>query len=371
MELVPYNAAYVERLASWQPGNRFALLHRTVQLNPFDAESWIQLGLATEMQQRDIPSAGRYYLKAAEVDHMFLPKWTLTNFYFRQQNAGAFFDWAKATLAITPYAADPVFTQMWLMSQDPQKIAAAIPDKAGVLIQYASFLSNTHQYAAIPPIVRRLVKAAGNRNPADYGRDDQIGPAEDHLLAAGDLRAALDIWEAMRAGGWVNLPAPTTANPLNNGDFHSSFLRHGFDWTPVSSVGVTTDQFLDQKAVRITFSGTEPDRCTLLQQYVPVEANGDYQLQWRATAEGIEQPSGVAWHVYPVPNNSENSLISGDLLIHASGGWNFKAPANTNLSLLALEYTRPLGSVRAVGNFTLQAVSLKKRDDAVAPRPVR
>ena len=112
VELVPYNASYVAGLAGWQPAKRIALLHRAVELNRFDAESWIQLGLAAEMDQHDVASAERYYLQASAVDRMFLPRWTLTNFYFRQQRPVEFFRWAEATLKITPYPADPVFAQM-------------------------------------------------------------------------------------------------------------------------------------------------------------------------------------------------------------------------------------------------------------------
>ena len=109
VELVPYNASYVASLAEWQRSQKIALLHRAVELNPFDAESWIQLGLAAEMEEHNVASAERYYLQAWRVDRMFLPRWTLTNFYFRQQSPHEFFRWAEATLQITPYPADPVF----------------------------------------------------------------------------------------------------------------------------------------------------------------------------------------------------------------------------------------------------------------------
>src|SRR5207302_7605452 len=102
---------------------------RAVQLNPWDYQSWIQLGLLAEMQQGNAEEAERDYLRAVEADHMFLPRWTLTNFYFRQRKASDFFHWANTALQITPYSSDPIFSQMWLVSQDPSRIAAAIPDR--------------------------------------------------------------------------------------------------------------------------------------------------------------------------------------------------------------------------------------------------
>ncbi len=317
VHLVPYNSAYLARLARWQPGARMVLLHRAVTANPFDADSWMQLGMTAEMQQHDVASAERYFLQAAAIDHMFLPKWTLTNFYFRQQREDPFFRWARATLVITPYLPDPVFEQMWLISQDARQIAAAIPDRSFILLFYTSFLSKTNRYAEIAPIVQRLITAAGNSTPSGNGRDAIIAPVEDRLLAAGYLHPALQIWTSMKDGGWINLPIPTATHPLTNGDFATPFFRHGFDWTPVAPTAVSIAQLADQKEVRLTFSGMEPDHCSLLQQYVPLQPHRSYRFEWQAEAQGLESPSGLAWHLYPVrqEHGSEpRPLGSGDLL---------------------------------------------------------
>src|SRR5882724_6120396 len=55
--LVPYHAAYTARLAAWRPLERDELLRRAVELNSWDYQSWIQLGLATEMQNGDAKGA--------------------------------------------------------------------------------------------------------------------------------------------------------------------------------------------------------------------------------------------------------------------------------------------------------------------------
>jgi hypothetical protein len=360
VQLVPYNATYVARLSAWQPERKIALFRRAVKLNPFEVDAWIQLGVAAEMEQRDIASAERYYLEAARIDHMFLPKWTLTNFYFRRQREDEFFHWAKAALEISPYQPDPVFGQMWLMTQDARRVAMAVPDRPGVLLRYAGFLANARQYTAIPPILHRLVAAAGRANPGSYGRDDQVGPIVDRLLAAGEIDSALEIWRSLEQGNWVNFPAPSFAAPLSNGDFHSPFFRHGFDWMPASLDGVDIVQIPEGKNVRVAFSGNQPEHCVLLQQYIPLEANRGYRLRWKADGQGIEMPSGLAWHVHPVSDERRIDLAGGDLLAGSQGTWQFSVPAGANLSLLTLEYSRPAGSVRIAGVLTLQGVSLSR-----------
>lgn len=358
VHLVPYDAAYLARLAVWQPDRKIALLRRAVRLDPFDARSWIQLGLTTEMQQHDAPTAELDYLSAARVNHMFLPRWTLTNFYFRRQREPEFFHWAKATLEITPYSPDPVFAQMWLMRPNADRIAKAIPESPRILLLYAAFLSNANHATDLPPIVQRLVSAAGSSDPAAHGRDGFIAPIEDRLLSGGYLRPALQIWTSMKNGGWINLAIPTASQPLINGHFAAPFWGHGFDWSIINSPGVSVDQISEEKKLRLTLSGSEPERCSLLQQYVPLQPDRAYHLQWQAEAHGIDPPSGFSWRLSPVPGNSQINLGSGDLLAPSVRAWNFTSPRGTDLFRLTLDYIRPFGKTLATGTVDLRSVSL-------------
>ncbi|HEY3938826.1 MAG TPA: hypothetical protein VGL97_15440 [Bryobacteraceae bacterium] len=357
VHLVPYNSAYLARLASWEPEERNQLLHRAVELNPYDYESWIQLGLLSEMRQGDAKAAESDYLRAAAVNHMFLPKWTLTNFYFRQQNATEFFHWANATLQITPYSSDPIFAQMWLMSQDAGKLAAVIPDRPRILLQYAWYLSNNHQFGAIPQTLQRLIAAVGEDNPRDWGRDDLIASMVDRILADGDPHDALQVWSVLKDAGWIRQRVPDSNRPLTNGDFHIPFFRHGFDWVPVDSAGVRVEQFPDEPVARITLSGDQPDHCVVLQQYVPIEAGAAYHLQWQVKAQNLTGESGLAWHLHPVQIKTTGDLVSGDLLA-SPFAWKFRPSFAPPGFLLSLEYTRPLGHTRAAGVAMLQNVSL-------------
>jgi hypothetical protein len=361
VHLVPYNSAYVARLASWEPEERDQLLHRAVELNPYDYESWIQLGLLSEIRQGDTKTAERDYLHAAEVDHMFLPKWTLTNFYFRQQNASEFFRWANATLQVTPYSSDPVFTQMWLMSQDAGVLAAVVPDRPRILVQYAWFLSNSRQFAAIPQTLQRLITAVGKDDPRQWGRDDLIASMEDRMLAEGAVHDALQVWNILKDAGWIRQRVPDANRPLTNGEFRIPFFRHGFDWVPIDSAGVRVEQFTDEPVARVSLSGDQPDHCVLLQQYVPIDPGASYSLQWQVKAQNLDRESGLAWHLHPVQGNSTGDLVSGDLFGSPSI-WKVRSAFTAPVCLLSLEYTRPLGRVRASGVAMLEGVSLIREE---------
>jgi hypothetical protein len=359
VQLVPYKSEYVARWAAWNNAERVPLLKRAVELNPFDYESLIQLGLSSEINHGDLKSAEAYFLQAAAVNHMYEPKWTLTNFYFRRQNDSEFFRWANETLKISPYDGAPVFTQMWLMSQDAQRLSAVVPDRPRSLIQYTWFLSNSQQYTAIPPIIQRLVRVVGSDDPRGFGRDDLVASSLDHVLASGDIHTGLQIWAALRDGRWISQNIPNANHPLTNGDFRQTFYRHGFDWSPIEAEGVHIDQFVDEPSLDIGFSGDQPEHCELLRQYVAVEPGFLYKLQWNAQTQGIPAGSGIAWHLHPANGDTSADLASGDLL-NPLQSWEVVPTPNVNGFILTLEYNRPLGHTRPAGQITLRKVSMSR-----------
>ena len=355
VHLVPFNASYVRRLAGWDVTRRTALLQRAVSLNPLDAQGWLQLGFDAEFRRHDPALAEKAYLQAAAVDHMYLPRSTLANFYFRQENEPAFLKWSKAALAITPFPADPIFSQMWLLDPNPVKLGDNIPERPGVLLQYASFLMNAHQFTAVPPVLKRMMDAAGNASPEAYGRTNVVGPIMDQLLWAGYPEAALQIWGFLHSASWVSLPVPSGTRPLTNGSFHSAIWNHGFDWTVLGNEGIFFNQYPEAGELRFDFSGNEPEKCTLLQQWIPTLPGQVYRLQWTASATGASKPLGLSWRIH----RPGGALDSPDLITIAPGVWNFKAPELTQSTLLSLEYARPLGETRANGVFILQSVSIR------------
>ena len=360
VHLQPHNAMYLDRLASWQPEDRQSLLQRSVAENPFNYNAWIRLGFLAEMQDGDNATAEKDYLKAAEVNHMFLPKWTLTNFYFRQQQRDAFFHWTKETLAITPYASDPVFAQMWQMTENEEELNAAIPDRPRILLQYAWYLSNAKQYQSIPRAVERLVRAVGRDDPRKWGRDDLLAAGEDHMLASGYLKPALQVWSTLKDAGWLSQSVPNEQNPLTNGDFSQRFYRHGFDWVGLENVGTRVEQYPETPELHISFYGDEGEDITLLQQYVAVAPESAYALNWHAEGEELTEPSGISWHLHPVQGSNVSEVISGDLL-GQDKTWQFVAPKDSRTFLLTLEYARPAGVTRARGSVSLKSVTLIRR----------
>jgi tetratricopeptide (TPR) repeat protein len=360
VRLIPYNADYLQRLSVWDPANKIALLERAVQVNPFSSRSWIALGLAQEFEKHDLREAERCYREAANVDHMYLPRWTLANFYFRRERMPEFFHWARAALEITPYSPAPLFEEMWRASQDGKKLASMIPDRSRTLLQYAWFLSNSDHDSELPAIVARLTRTAPPHAAHLWGRDDLLAAIIDRLTAEGKVTEAMGVWQALSKAQWIAVSAPDPEHPLTNGNFRSVFYEHGFDWKANRQPGIAVEQLPSEGTLLIQFSGDEPERAVLLTQYIPVRPGGQYRLTWKA--QGDEKSNaiqGLHWQISPVPFAGAASEESPDLLGDPKHSWQFRVGGEARELLLSLRYERPLGEVRARGEVRLTSVSIE------------
>ena len=147
MRWMPANGAYPAQLAdeiyAIDPASAKSLLQRAVQLNRYDASSWIQLGLLSEAGN-DLPGAEKALLQAASVDATFLPSWSLANFYFRRENTARFWYWAQKAAQMDPDDAAPLFRLAWYVSPNAGEIASRLQIKRPLLaVQFANFLDGS------------------------------------------------------------------------------------------------------------------------------------------------------------------------------------------------------------------------------------
>ena len=123
--LTPDQSECYARLAWLASGSdprtaKAALLH-AVAVNPWDTRSRIELGLLAEAEG-DSTTSERYLLQAAETDHLFLPRWTLANYYFRRGDTAQFWRWAKEAADRVYGDAQPVFRLCGRVAEDGKLI---------------------------------------------------------------------------------------------------------------------------------------------------------------------------------------------------------------------------------------------------------
>ncbi|MFB3779334.1 MAG: hypothetical protein ACE141_17080 [Bryobacteraceae bacterium] len=348
------NAAFFQD----DPRDRTALEH-AVARNPRYAAGWVNLGLLAEIEG-DIPRAERLLLEAARIDRTYEPRWTLANFYFRQGDQDKFWHWARKAAEMAYQDQTPLFQLCWRISQDPAVILTrAIPDRPAILAQYLNYLLLQGKVAESEPVADRLIAAT-----TDEGLPLLVSYCE-QLIRAGRMTSAVRAWNTLCARRRLPYEAldPLQARSLTNGAFSVPPLSAGFDWRLQLPDGVFGTRVSSMEAFRFSFSGSQPERCQLLSQVLPVEASRRYRLVYEFRMKGIPSPSGLRWYVSDLADWKEVSATplepSGDSW--SRGALDFVAPSGDRGVVLVLEYQRAHGSTRIEGDLWLRQLSLAFR----------
>jgi hypothetical protein len=311
---------------------------------------------------------------------MYMPKWTLANFYFRQHDKNKFLPVAKSALEITPYDSAPLFSEVYAFNVGDETMLGMIPERSEVAFSYLQFVLAENRVNAIEPAA---LKAAGFHPPRAVDEAAKLsrwtallGATEDRLVSLNRFDAVVRVMDRMHQSGWSRMQAPSGSAPLANANFRSPISGHGLDWLLNPAPGVMADQMPESQKLRFTLSGTQPEHCRILQQIVLLQPGTGYRLGWQAESSEFQSAIGLQWKLLPlqqaVGGQTGEMLASRDLFAErAEGSWTFTTPSNSQTFLLTLELNRPLGQVRAEGAFALSDVSLVLSREAALNISVR
>jgi hypothetical protein len=354
MRWMPGNGAYAAQLAdelyASDPVGAKSLLQKAVRLNPFDAASWIQLGLLCEAGN-DLPQAEESLLQAAHVDSTFLPSWSLANFYFRHEQTNRFWDWAQKAAHMAPDDATPLFRLAWYASPSAPEIENRLQMKRpAVEVQFVNFLMTQGDPSAVAQAAAHLV-ASGAGDSTEV-----LLSACDWLLAQKRPDLALGLWNGLASR--ISYPATGDGRPPTS---------HGFDWHLMTVDGVSSYLNVDPNALGFEFSGDEPDGFTLMTQAVPVQAQKAYTLTVDYRSSGIARGSGLSW---AVSDDRTGTVLARTASLSSEQGAGlggrayacFTAPDGARFIRLSLDYQRQPGTVRVEGKLALREVKLSTGD---------
>jgi tetratricopeptide (TPR) repeat protein len=368
LRLAPENSEYWIRVADLlhdRGGDAREFLASAVALNANEANAWIRLGLDAEMRQ-DYKAAQQFLLEASRVSRQHQPSWTLTNFYFRQNQPEDFWIWAQKALAVSYGDRTPLFRLCWSMTQDAAAILhRTLPTRPvstvnrAVWRDYLGYLTATERLEAGEPIAAGLLEGA---QPGDC--PVLLGYAN-ALLESRSVDPALLIWNRLCAGHRLQYEplAPQAGASLTNGDFRIPFAGAGFDWRAPSMNGVATVR--GRSLLHVEFSGKQPESCELVWQYLPIEPERAYTLTFEYQTNNIEPGSGLAWKI--LDTGKRASLIASSPQL-SSTSWkhvalHFTSPGGGRLARLVLAYERMSGTARIDGSIWLRTMKLGFRDE--------
>jgi hypothetical protein len=347
--IAPDSADYHFRL--WQAegegtGQSPAELELALTLNPRYSPAWIARGLEAEAAG-DRGKAEASLLRAAEIDHLYLPRWTLANFYLRAGDLPGFWTWVRraADMAYDPAA---LFQLCWRASGDSGEILnRAIPDTPALRRAYLDFLVRTDRLEAAEPLGREISQVA------DASDLDRLLRYCDALLARRQVDRALRVWNALAGRRIIPYGAldPRTGASLTNGELAAAPLQHGFDWRPARVEGAALSFDTGSNEMRLSFSGKQPESFDVLEQYLPVLPNMKYQFRYRLRTRDLAAETGLSWSFLDARPAGE---LAGGPVSASSDGWaektlTFSTPQRCELLRIVLRYARPPGSMRAEG----------------------
>jgi hypothetical protein len=313
MALVPRSSAYLAvgaLQAEYDGRDARALLEQVAQLNPTSSAPRIRLGLTAE-SRGDVASAEKWLLDAYRVDRQFETRWTLANFYLRQNRAQEFWTWIRDALEMSYGDRRPVFDLCWRMSEDAREIQRVIPTQ--VREPYLRYVLEREHWDAV------VAAAAGVADRA------VLLDATDALLRAQRYGDAVVVWT--QAG--ERTPQGVTASRFEK-------TGPGFGWRPEAAKGVVHQQLEGGRGHRVRLSGKQAEATLLLSQYVGgLRAGRRYRLD--AKIEGA--PAGLEWRL-------AGRAIQGEFT------------GVDPVELLQLWYVRPRGEVRAEAAFDLREVTV-------------
>ena len=342
-----------------------AALERALTLNAYNADAWIELGLYWELQGEPA-RAERCLREAVRVDRTFPARWTLANFYLRQQDSARFWPAIREAVAVNRSDPSAAFELCWRASQDSRQILEqCVPDDPAVLRRYFSYLTRAGRTAALPPIWDRLEPVL---TPAEV-------PATltwaDSLLADGRIDFALRVWNRLCDAGLIRHRRldPSRGHLLTNGKFAERPVGQVFDWTlaPAEGVNAELERSGGGSILRLALSGTHREQTDLLWQRAPVGPQQNYRLTGRYSTSGLHDDTGLSWTAEDAASGA--SLAAGRPLAasETSRNWElrFRTGPKTRLVRLLFAYRRSPGTTRALGTVGLAELELENVGDRV------
>lgn len=336
------------RLARLDESSAEQLLQTSLQLNRYNSEATIDLGLRYE-SDGDLKRAEELLLQAFKVDDTYVPRWSLANFYLRRNNLPAFWTWIRRATEMPAEDIGALFELCWKVSPDPKTIEANIA--AGdpeVARQYVDFLIGKDRPSAAVGPALTLVRAGSQ--DLDQTR---LFTLLDKLIHANDPIGTNALWSRLIGRHWFVADASFPNNP----QFSRDPLPVDFDWNFPAYDGLHS--WPGSSGLESEFTGDEPESCVIAEQTIFLPP-GNYRLESSYRTRAILPDTGIQWQVLETRSDkilSSSASLSSDM--PAQMAMPFVVSPDQQLLRLRLVYERNLGTPRISGTVVVTSVRIQ------------
>lgn len=335
---------------------------RAIELNPRSAQILIQAGISAEMRG-DNSAAENLYLEAEKYNTLWLPRWTLANYYIRQDQPEKALFWIREAL----YRArgndlSGIYTLAEMAGANPEKILNQILPPTPVV--YAGYMGWIVRGNLTPEKALLLEKAATTYIDltSDWQSPKYPGPvvfAASHLIRNSYGTASKRLWNKACAEKIIDCPSTTGDGLISNGDFLKPFLNTPLDWNLPIVPGVTATHQPGSGTVKYSFSGEQGETFPLLSQTLNIAPYTSWTVKFEFQTRGISdsQGQGFNWQLGIDPLPIKRSL--------SSEGWkelsfNIGPYRTETVEPLLLIYTRRPGTIRPQGDLWIRNIRAEK-----------
>jgi tetratricopeptide (TPR) repeat protein len=324
------------------------LLRTSLQLNPYNSDAAIDLGLRYEAEG-NFDGAEKSLLQAFAVDQTYAPRWTLANFYFRRGNLPAFWTWARRAAEMPVDDIGALFGLCWRANPDPSTIEANIINHdPSVIRQYVDFLMSKDQPQAAVHVAVRLISTGSQE--VDRARLLQL---TDRLIAANDAASADKLWHELIRQHWIVADSSFPNNP----EFARDPLPVRFDWHLSADNGLHS--WPGPSGLMTEFTGDEPENSLITEETISLQPGG-YVLEASYRTRDIAADTGIQWEVAEM--ESDTAIASSPFLSsnkQAIFTLPFLVKPNHGLLRLRLVYRRQTGTPRVSGMLAVKSIRIE------------
>ena len=350
IRLVPDGWPYYMRLAQFDSAHAQELLKTSIQLNPYNAQADVELGLQLE-SRGDFARAEKQLNQAYSVDHTYMPRWTLANYYLRRDNLPMFWEWARSAAAMPADDIGALFQLCWKASSDPDTITRNISNtNPQFLRQYIAFLLNKNQAVAATNLSSQLISVGDPVSDLP-----SLFTVINRLVAEDQPVPAQSLWRTLKERQWVMADSSLP----NNAGFSRAPVPVSFDWSLPEYTGLHS--WPGPSGLQVELTGNEPENAVIADQYVVLNS-GNYSLNFKYHTNDIPPGTGIRWQILePVslkPIAESSDLSSAQI---KQEGVQFSVASDDALLLLRLSYHRTLGTVRISGNVNVDSLEIQVR----------
>ncbi|MBK5291208.1 MAG: hypothetical protein JJE04_05970 [Acidobacteriia bacterium] len=347
IQMSPDQARLYLQRAELAPSTASNDLRRAAELNPSSPAPWIALGLRAEASG-NLKRAEQCLMEASRRDAGFTPRWSLVNFYFRQQRWDAFWHWAQTGAMIHHGDLKALFRLCLRADEDPLfTMKRVVPPRPETHRAFLELLIEQNRWDHAETAARAVLAHA---RALDI---DLIVHVCERFIQNGRPDPAIRLWNGLTQRRLIPFQSldPVAGLSLTNGRFRFPFTAKAFDWRPANVEGVILQQLGPDGRLRIEFSGRQPANCALLSQTMPMLPGRRYRVLYQYLSE-LSSP-GCRWRLLDHLSPPLTQAASG-----SQASFELQVPAHQHMATLELISRHEPGYVRPEGRLEIESLQL-------------